>query len=1140
MWSMSDVRHPLDGELVGRHDELQRLARILVQAGTGRGSLVILSGEAGIGKTRIVQEFVSRIPEAEARVLVSRCCDREGAPPYWDWIQLIRAYAQHADPESLRSALGARAAVIAEIVEDVHGWCSGLEAVAPLPPQQARFRLFDAVASFFNIVASARPLVLFFDDVQAMDGASLLMLEFVAREAREHRILLVVTLRDTEIPADHPLRDVVAELSRLEHFEQLEIQGLGVAEVERLIRQVGGVTAPGSVVDRVRRETAGNPLFVCEMVRALASDDRALLAGELPWRPTVPQKIAHLIERRCRGLSAECCELLKLAAVFGLSFSDAMLQRVSALDSGSILNAMDEAVAGGIVQALPNMPGWYAFSHGLMRETLYGRLPTVERVRLHHRIGVSLEEVYAEEATREHVPELAHHFSEAARGGAAAKAITYSRQAGDRAIRLFAHEEAAVHYRRALQLLELDGAGAEEARCEVLMALGEALDRAGEVASAREALLRAAECARQLGLTGHVARVALAYALGRRYFELTKLDCEGIRLLEDALAIVSDPPLRARLLCRLAELHVQADPEHARDMLPGAVECAQGCDDDQCLLDVMLAWHYVSWEPDNILQRRAVAEQAVRVASRLEDRDAQMVARASLLADLLELGDLHTFDVELAEHERLSAQNRQPFWKYVVSMLRAMRATMTGPLDAAEPLVERALVLGQGPARVDALMTYGAQLATLRWGQGRFAEIEELFDAMATEYPMMRVLEWSRPNMLNQIGRRGEAACELERIAASDFRDLPRNNMWLASMALVAEACADLEDAARAETLYEMLLPCADLMVTTTLGTTCWGPAARTLGRLATTLSRWDAAEEHFRRARQLCLQAGSSPYLALTDHDYATMLLRRGRGRDADDAELLLRRAVSDAERFGWHRLVGRIREKLTEVPDGAMPEEFDRAPKVSVDAVSMRPASVRIAACEWLFCREGEYWTLGEVRSPVRVRDMVGLKHLALLLGHPDQPFTAGEMSTQQNGGYVHQADTGPALDSRATSEYRRRLRELREELDDAEACHDLGRVANAQAEIGAIQEQLARGIGLGMRRRRAGSATERARLNVTRTIRAAIRRIGKHAPNVERYLSSTIRTGRCCSYEPTPMCAIVWIFERDDAPRSSITAA
>src|SRR5581483_9028849 len=261
--------HPGTGPFVGRESELGRILPLLDRVMHGDCAVVVLAGEPGIGKTRLAEEVARVAAERDMRVLWGRCYEDDGAPSYWPWIQIIRAYSQERNPDRLRTELGVGAPAIVRLVPELAEIVGGQPEPPQLEAEQARFYLFDRIIAFFRAAAEARPLVLVLDDLHWADAPSLLLLSFLAREALGARILVLGTYRDADVNRTHALTRALSEIARIPGSVRLALSGLEPAVIAEFVRSLCGIVPPQAVVAAVARQTEGNPFFVSEVVRLL-------------------------------------------------------------------------------------------------------------------------------------------------------------------------------------------------------------------------------------------------------------------------------------------------------------------------------------------------------------------------------------------------------------------------------------------------------------------------------------------------------------------------------------------------------------------------------------------------------------------------------------------------------------------------------------------------------------------------------------------------------------------------------------------------------------------------------------------------------------------------------------------------------
>jgi class 3 adenylate cyclase/tetratricopeptide (TPR) repeat protein len=895
------AEHPDQVAFIGRDSERSLLGAALDNALGGQGQLVLIAGEAGIGKTRIAEELCVDARAREARVVWGRCHEGEGAPAYWPWRQALRAYAAGRQP-ALPVEFGEAMVELAELVPELVGAQGQPRPAAALDPEMARFRLFDAMSTSLRSASAETGLVVVLDDLHWADRASLLLLEFMARELADSRLLLVGTYRDVEVDRRHRLSSTLAELYRQPVTSFLTLGGLDQDEVSRFICNVAGIDPADDLVAAVHGQTEGNPYFVSEVVRLLVAENRLETSGLLA--AGVPEGIRHVIGRRLNQLSEAANSTLSVAAVQGRDFDLAVVARAGSQPDEAVLDQLEEATAARLVAEVGSKPGRFRFAHALVRETLYEELPPRLRRQLHERVGTALAEHHAADLEA-HLAELAHHHWQAARPGHATQALDYARRAGDRAMTVLAYEEAAAHYERAVQALDLQGSTDQNRRCELLLALGAARMAAGEVAAARVQYERAAALAKQLRAGEQLAQAA--FGLGVEFTAGIVDDLE-VRLLEEALEVLgaADSTLRARVLARLAK-GLQTSPQQDRRarLSDQAVAMARRTGDPATLATVLYERHLATWTPGNLEDRLALSTEVVHLAQTSGDRVLALRGRGFLMANLLELGDMPALRRELAIYERTAQELRQLHFLWHIPMFRAGQEVLHGRFDEAERLAQDALVLGRRARDPVAPIYFGIVLTQLRWDQGRLPELEASIRDSVDRYPANLGWQATLTLMLWDAGRREEARSRFERLAAVDFAGVPSNHLWTSQLAILAIVCHGLADATRASRLYQLLLPYADHNVLVArLPLVSPGSVSHYLGMLAAAMSRWDDAASHLEAAMRVHERMDALPLLARSRFHYAHALVGRGRPDDQGRAEEHLASARTIARQLGMPRL--------------------------------------------------------------------------------------------------------------------------------------------------------------------------------------------------------------------------------------------
>jgi DNA-binding SARP family transcriptional activator len=898
-------RESSGGVFVGRERELGRLVAGVDEAFAGHGRLFLLEGEAGIGKSRLAEELTAYARTRGGRVLIGRCWEAGGAPAYWPWTQLLRAYVRETDVAALGEQLGAGAPELVQIVPELGQRFPELTSSAPQEPDGARVRLFDATAEFLRVAGEQQPLVLVLDDLHAADPPSLLLVRFLARELGSIRILLLGAYRQVDPLPGEPLTAMIAEVGREPVSRRVTLRGLSESEVAEYLRRTGSEFASPQLVSRLYGQTEGNPLFVGEMVRLLSVEGDT--SGALDEkRLEIPQSVRQVIARRVSHLSQESGRLLLLASVLGREFSFEVLSRVWDVPDETLVEVVDEAIHARVVSDVPGAPGRLRFEHVLIRDTLYDGLTSARRLQLHGLIVGALEELDAERPGV-YTGDLAHHSIAAADYD---KAQRYAREAASRALELFAYEEAARLFRLALQAVEQPPVD-QAMRFELLVAAGDALNKAGITADAKEAFLTACDLARTGRMPEGFARAALGYG-GSTAWQRAAGDELLVPLLEEALiALGTDESLlKARLLARLAgALRDEPSLEPRSSLAREAVEIARRLGDKDTLAYTLSSLFAATWGPE-IRELSPIADELGRLAEETGSIDAVLDAltwRSIVAWHTLADADAASTD---DAYDALAGQTGEAAPQWQGAMQNALWALFRGEFARAEKLEQDALRTGQARSS-DADCSYRFAMFIMRRAQGRLAEIEDLIRDAVARYPGYRSFACFIPVIHCALGRDKEAREAFEVLAREKFAPLPRDCEWLFCLSLLAEVAARLHDRDRAIQLYRLLEPYARVNAMAA-GEVALGPVARYLGILATETARWMEAARHFEDALAMNAKMGARPWLAHTMDDYGHMLLARDRPGDRERARELLAEAVSIYRELGMDSWAARIQPGL------------------------------------------------------------------------------------------------------------------------------------------------------------------------------------------------------------------------------------
>ncbi len=596
----TSLRELVRGKLVGRASELQQLKRHWDLAQQARGHLILLSGEPGVGKTRLAQDLIAYAQAGGATVLRGGCYEFEAATPYLPFVEGFREWAHWQGNDRLRALLGPTAPEIAKLAPEIEARLGGLSAGASLSPAEERLRLFDNVARFLQSLAATQGLLVFADDIHWADQGTLSLLHYLLRHLKDHRVLILAAYRETELDRAHPLAAALVEWNRERLADRLALGRLSRADTGALLATLFGQdSVPDDFAAALYRETEGNPFFIEEVVKSLIEQGEIVRAdGEWNRREgrelAIPQSVKEAIGRRLTRLAEPTVDVMRTAAALGKIFSFRELAAVSAAREDALLDALDEASTAQLIRTdgsgrQTRLPGddAFAFTHDKIREVLYEELNPIRRRRLHQRIGEALERLHgvsddAQSGRRpagdSHVQDLAHHFLQA---GDLERSLLYLRRAAQDAERVFAHDEA-------LRFLEQARESAQALdRAEDMMTVDEAI---GDIHVARGVIRPAVErYERALEATNATElRAALKAKIGNAYVPIG--DPRGLAYLEEAL-VELDPAAQTNALALATALvgryyHYRTEHTKAIEFLERARRLAEPIDDPATLTNI--------------------------------------------------------------------------------------------------------------------------------------------------------------------------------------------------------------------------------------------------------------------------------------------------------------------------------------------------------------------------------------------------------------------------------------------------------------------------------------------------------------------------------------------------------------------------
>ncbi|MDX5572297.1 ATP-binding protein [Streptomyces sp. ID01-9D] len=1126
--------------LFGRDHPVGVLRSEIVRATDSHGGLVLVTGEAGIGKSTLVTDAAHEARRRGALVVGGSCWDSDTTPGYWPWVQVLRglrrsataaewAAAQEASDGRLAVLLGDPARVVtggsdgpgpstlsapgAAAGGPDSGAAQGGEpgtATGTSPPGDGSpghgspgggfpgggapegpeaFGLFDAVTTALVTVSQSRPLVVVLDDLHSSDPASLRLLEFAAQHAWFERLLLIGTYRDVEVEAPgHPLQQLILPLvSRA--ASTLTLTGLGRDEVGALMTVTTGREPAPQLVDEVHRRTGGNPFFVEQTARLWHSGAPV---------STIPPGVREAVRQRLALLPEPVVSLLTSAALLGREFRRQVLAVVHGAPVPHVERLLESAVVARVV--VPRPSGQYAFAHDLLRETLYASLDEAE-AREAHAAAVRALDAHGGIGDAVGPGELARHAHLA--GGALERdrridlLLAAARDASGR----LAEEEAVGHYRRALAVASGEDPDLRRAALIGLDLAGQ-LRHAGEGAEAQRLLDGAVARTRELDDPELLARVAITLyrdgSMGGGH------DASTRDLLLGAHRGLTGKEGQENL----------SDDRLAQELAIHIMALARGGSDDEALAFSLWARHDSVWGLGSAVERIELTDEMTVIGRRTRHQDMELHATSMRWVALLELGDPAFVD-QFRTFVRLAEQTELPRFALGIAVDTSLIASLQGRFaEATTALRDEAL----DPENNDHA-AFGFMGHHLRWAlhllQGHFAEAEEVLGRLpASGYPY--------PGLLESVTavEQGDATPALRLIAEQTDRDGPYPRafmpLWLRLLAQTAAVTGDRRLIARAE---DELTPYTGQWIVSLYGCDIGGPVDLWLGLLAAARGDQDAAVAALTEAAASSDRLGARPWAVRARLGLARALLARSGtagsgaegGGDAGRARRLLGEVIREAGELDLSHLEAEASALRTAPPT---------APRTVAVAVADPGTDASAAPGAAEFRRNGPVWQLRWDGVTVHVPDAKGLRDLHSLLGLPGADVPAVQLLAPEGGELVvaaGQLGGDPVLDEEAKRRYKERLARLDAEIDRAAARDDTRQVETYDRERQALLDELRTAAGLGGRTRRLGDQTERARKTVTARIRDTLRKLETLHPALAAHLKASVTTGTTCAYRP-----------------------
>ncbi len=907
------VATPSNDPFVGRAEQMERLLGALHGARNGRGRLCLVTGDAGIGKTRCVSEFTSVARRLRLGVSSGRCLEGGRTAAFWPWVQVLR---DSLGEDTLSSQLKLE---IRSLLAELIPRSDTLDQ--PVDPDAtngfgARFWVLEKVSRHLLKSGEGLPRVILLEDVHWADEASLDLLAFLAAELSQASVLVVATARET-LPLGSEAWAKI--LPRLGPCERIELSALKPKDVKTYVAEVTGLDLPPEIHSTVYTKSAGNPLFLQESVRLLTACCEKEGVGALTTEDIrVPGVARDVLRARLTGLSAETCEALEVACVIGQEFELPVLQGALGVPGERLLLGLDEATKARIV-APRSRAGTFGFVHETIREALYEELSTALRVDLHRRVAEAIEARLVGDLRAN---DLAYHYYHGLPRAEPARVERHARQAGESAMRRFAYEDAAQFFGWALEAQRFqDGVDARSC-CEVLLALATAQRMSSRVVDSRKSIERAIEIARQNRFADLLWEAARCLRPTVRSALVP--DELALQALEDASRLSEDQPsLRIRVLGQLACIPPYSlSIDRSAELSSRAVELARSGGDSADLTHALISRLHVLSGPDHIDEVLAVTAEILRL-----DPNCAGEVEGTRHCAFLQLGDMGRADGVLENFGRVARLMRRPeaVWHY--ERMSALRLLHAGEFEQADArfhelfVQSRRLRLPYGPMQA---MMHASAVAYDRigldaiTGTGWRAELE-----WASAIPSFQA-HWVR--FLMEVGRRDEAREAFDAMALAGFTNVTKEVGYLNALAHLSLVAVWLRDAEGAEALYALLRPYPNYNTPNGFQY-CLGSVSHYLGLLARLLGRERDAIEHLRDALEMNQRMGYVPQAGRTQAALGDLLSESRRPQEIAQGAALLEAAEATARRLDMAPLLAQVERSRSRLAGNAVERPSARA---------------------------------------------------------------------------------------------------------------------------------------------------------------------------------------------------------------------
>lgn len=898
---------------VAREAELEALERFAeTTAADGTRRLCVVSGDAGLGKTRLVAEFCQQASTRGTVILGGRV-QEEALVPYQPFREAVDEWVARASHAALAALPAASQAELSRAVPRLRERMPDLPEPLTGDPDGDRYRLFQGFTSLLaGLSAPSGPVVLVLDDLQWADPGTVLLLRHLLRAPELRGLAVIATFRDGETSGDPGVESLFTDLHRDGVLERFPLRGLREEAIGKLVSALAGKKQPSALARQVARATDGNPFFAVELARHLSEN-----AGS---ESVVPEGVKGVVGRRLARLGDGVREVLEWAAVLGRDFDADALAALTGSHDDELVDYMDHACATRLVEEIRGQPGAYRFSHALVRETVRERLSGARRARMHAVVFAWMTE---DASSQSALGLVAYHAHEAQRLVDPARALEFAESAGAAALDALAFEDAATQFERALAACDRLPNPDPARRLSLLLRVADAQLKAARTDESFETFLVACEAARDAGDALALGEAALGLGWSLNWGRMASIE-DGrqpamARTLEEAIEAQApgDSELKARLLASLAIQNYFADSRARKmELSIAASEMARRLGSPYTTAYALNSLHYSAWGPDSSPRERLeIANEMLEAAQAAGNLELTLMAHVWRVVDFIEMGDRDAAEREAQVQRTLAERMRQPRHEHLAAMRQAAFAILDGRFAEAERIAESVTTDQRAVDTSDLFMAFAVQVFAIRLQQGRVDEMIEPVSAFVEQYPALPAWRAAKASALAEAGHVGEAAAEVERLASDGFA-FPRDSTFPVAVAKTTEAAIAVGALHHLPTLKTLLAPLADRMLMVGHNSVCDGPVALKLAQIAEALGDLDEAQVWFESALAGAMSLRSAPLVAETQVRYGAMLMRRGDDESRRRGVALVRAGAEEASEHGFVR-IARIAAAVTGAVD-------------------------------------------------------------------------------------------------------------------------------------------------------------------------------------------------------------------------------